>query len=68
MSKYMMFNCPECGAPLEIYSIFTEQQTTNYIHKYITRHCSNCHSDWENEWDMQFGDVCESELRRKFWG
>ena len=76
-NKYMQYNCPECGAQLEVYY---EGQIEEYPGKpwdfvfgnkrCLIRHCHNCHCDWENE----FITLCglsynvESELKRKFWG
>lgn len=74
MNKYMEFNCPECGAPLEVLADYIIEETPAYFDgfKYekrnLIRHCRNCHRDWENEWEAQYGDVGESQLRRKFWG
>ena len=74
MRDYMKFNCPECGAQLEVwadYLVAKSSERAGYFghekHELI-RHCSNCHCDWVNEWEMEFGDVGESQLRRKFWG
>ena len=74
MKNYIKFNCPECGAPLEVwadYLVVKSAERYGYFghekHELI-RHCENCHSDWVNEWECEFGDVGESELRRKFWG
>lgn len=74
MSKYMNFTCPECGAPLEVWADYVIDNIAGYENgykyerHYLIRHCSNCHCDWENEWETDFGDVGESQLRRKFWG
>lgn len=74
MSDYIKFNCPECGEPLEVWSeVVLESQPSNfesfgYERRSLIRHCSNCHRDWENEWETQWGDTGESQLRRKFWG
>jgi hypothetical protein len=40
----------------------------SFVSRILIRHCSNCHCDWENEWQTEFGDVGESPLKRKFWG
>lgn len=72
--RYIQFNCPECGMPLEIWhnSIIDEKPANfdsfRYERHYLIRHCEYCGSDWENEWWTEFGDVGESQLRRKFWG
>lgn len=73
-NKYIQFNCPECGALLEVYSDETVElhkakgECFPYEVRYLIRHCKNCLCDWENEWATEFGDVVESQLRRKFWG
>ena len=70
-SRYMKFNCPECGELLEVYYEGPieerRQEPWDIIFGYrvLIRHCDNCGCDWENEW---FGDELESELKRKFWG
>jgi predicted RNA-binding Zn-ribbon protein involved in translation (DUF1610 family) len=72
--SYMRFNCPECGAPLEVWAdsivkeIPAEFDGFKYEERYLIRHCNKCGRDWENEWETQWGDVCETQLRRKFWG
>lgn len=74
MDKYMKFDCPECGAPLEVWgdAVIAIHRASfdrfHYERRYLIRHCENCHCDWENEWCTENGDVGESELRRKFWG
>ena len=71
---YMRFNCPECGAPLEVWADSLEKEIPakfdcfKYEERYLIRHCNKCGRDWENEWSTQWGDVCETQLRRKFWG
>ena len=71
---YMEFACPECGAPLEVWAdyLIKEHPATfdsfGYERRDLIRHCNKCHCDWENEWWTEFGDVGESQLRRKFWG
>lgn len=73
-NKYMQFNCPECGAPLEVWADYLIAKSSEragcfgYEKRELIRHCKNCHSDWVNEWETQCGDVGESQLRRKFWG
>lgn len=72
-NRYMEFNCPECGAPLEVWSEETLELHEEkgdcfpYECRALIRHCENCGCDWENEWQTEFGDVGESQLRRKFW-
>lgn len=72
--KYMKFDCPECGEPLEVFADYlieerpAEFDSFKYERRDLIRHCSKCHLDWENEWWTENGDVGESELRRKFWG
>jgi len=74
MKEYIQFDCPECGAPLEVWSEETVElrkakwDSFPYECRILIRHCSNCHCDWENEWQTEFGDVGESPLKRKFWG
>ena len=75
MSKeYMKFDCPECGAPLEVWADYLIAKSSarydcfGYERRELIRHCNNCHCDWINEWWSEFGDVGESQLRRKFWG
>lgn len=74
MSKYMIFNCPECGAKLEVYADYLIAKSAEryncfgYEQHELIRHCNNCHRDWVNEWETEFGNVGESQLRRKFWG
>ena len=71
---YMRFNCPECGAPLEVYTDYLVEERPaefdgfKYEKRDLIRHCSNCHRDWENEWCTENGDVSESQLKRKYWG
>jgi hypothetical protein len=73
-SKYMKFDCPECGARLEVMSdSIIEQHPARfdlfrYERRQLIRHCRKCLHDWENEWWTENGDVGESQLRRKFWG
>ena len=73
-NNYMKFNCPECGAPLEVYVDYLMAKSAarydsfGYEKRELIRHCSNCHCDWVNEWETEFGDVGESQLKRKFWG
>lgn len=72
--SYMEFDCPECGAPLEVLADYLVAKSAErygcfgYERRDLIRHCNKCHCDWENEWETQFGDVMESQLRRKFWG
>lgn len=72
--KYMKFDCPECGAPLEVWGDYpieerpAEFDSFKYERRDLIRHCENCGNDWENEWWTENGDVGESELKRKFWG
>lgn len=72
--EYMKFDCPECGAPLEVYADYlveeipAEFESFGYERRDLIRHCSKCHCDWVNEWWTENGDVGESQLRRKFWG
>jgi hypothetical protein len=72
--SYMKFDCPECGAPLEVWADYLVAKSAarfgyfGYERRELIRHCSKCHCDWENEWETQFGDVVETKLRRKFWG
>lgn len=74
MRDYMKFNCPECGAQLEVWADYLVAKSSEryggfgYEKRELIRHCGNCHCDWENEWETEFGDVGESQLRRKFWG
>jgi predicted RNA-binding Zn-ribbon protein involved in translation (DUF1610 family) len=71
---YIEFNCPECGAPLEVLAEYLVAKSVarfdcfGYEKRELIRHCNNCHCDWVNEWENQFGDVGESQPRRKFWG
>ena len=71
---YIKFNCPECGAPLEVLADYLIEEhpagfgSFGYELRNIIRHCNKCHCDWENEWCTENGDVGESQLRRKFWG
>lgn len=71
---YMQFNCPECGAQLEVWAdyLIEERQAKfdnfKYERRELIRHCNKCYCDWENEWWTEWGDVGESQLRRKFWG
>lgn len=75
MKNYIEFNCPECGAPLEVWSEETIEgiaklQSCNYQHeaRFLIRHCNNCHCDWENIWCIEEGETSETPLMRKFWG
>ena len=71
---YMQFNCPECGAKLEVWHDSLEYKNAERFggfsceKRHLIRHCNKCGRDWENEWWTEFGDVGESQLRRKFWG
>jgi RNA polymerase subunit RPABC4/transcription elongation factor Spt4 len=71
---YMEFNCPECGTPLKVLADYLIEErlamfdSFGYERRDLIRHCNKCHCDWENEWWTEFGDVGESQLRRKFWG
>lgn len=71
--EYMKFDCPECGAPLEVWADYlieerpAEFDSFKYERRDLIRHCSKCHLDWQNEWWTENGDVGESELIRKFW-
>jgi predicted RNA-binding Zn-ribbon protein involved in translation (DUF1610 family) len=73
-TRYMQFNCPECGNQLDIWHDSLEEEipakfdSFSYEKRHLIRHCENCGCDWENEWWTEFGDVGESQLRRKFWG
>ena len=72
--EYMEFSCPECGAPLEVFTDYLIEERPaqfdgfKYEKRDLIRHCCKCHSDWVNEWWTENGDVGESQLRRKFWG
>ena len=72
--EYMEFNCPECGAKLEVWQDFLVDEcpaqfdSFGYERRELIRHCNKCHCDWENEWWTENGDVGESQLKRKFWG
>lgn len=74
MREYIKFDCPECGTPLEVFADYLVAKSAarfdyfGYEQRELIRHCNNCHCDWVNEWHTEFGDVGESELRRKFWG
>ena len=75
MHKYMKFNCPECCAPLEVYYEGPIEEYPGKPWDFVwgdcrdlIRHCNNCGCDWENQWIAIDEDICESELRRKFWG
>ena len=71
---YMKFDCPECGAPLEVWGDYPIEEipakfdSFKYERRELIRHCTNCHLDWENEWWTENGDVGESQLKRKYWG
>ena len=70
----MKFNCPECDALLEVWADYLIAKSSErhgcfgYEKRELIRHCENCHCDWVNELETQFGDVRESQMRRKFWG
>jgi hypothetical protein len=72
--SYMEFDCPECGAPLEVWADYLVAKSDarfdcfGYERRERIRHCNKCHCDWMNEWETEFGDVGETQLRRKFWG
>lgn len=73
-SKYMEFNCPECGNALEVWSdevlelLPEKYDKYRYERRILIRHCIKCHRDWENEWCTEYGDVGETQLKRKYWG
>lgn len=60
--KYMELDCPECGSKLYVYY---DGPHTGDPERLLIRHCENCGRDWESEW---LHDMCETELKRKFWG
>ena len=72
--EYIEFVCPECGAPLEVWTDYLlyerkgEFDAFDCEKRYLIRHCGKCGCDWENEWWTENGDVGESQLRRKYWG
>lgn len=74
VGDYIKFNCPECGAQLEVMADYLIEErpadfdSFRYERRNLIRHCYKCHCDWENEWWTEFGDVGESPLERKFWG
>ena len=59
--QYAQLNCPECGAPLEVYY----DGPNKHDDSCLIRHCYECDRDWENE---LLKDGNESEMKRKFWG
>ena len=61
-NSYIKFNCPECGAPLEVYY---DGPHSGYPEPWLIRHCERCLCDWESEWHE---DGSETEMVRKFWG
>lgn len=71
---YMIFQCPECGAELEVWADYLIEErpadfdSFRYERRELIRHCDKCHCDWENEWCTENGDVSESQLKRKYWG
>lgn len=71
---YMKFDCPECGAPLEVWADYLVEERSaefdgfKYEKRDLIRHCDKCHRDWINEWWTENGNVGESQLQRKFWG
>lgn len=68
---YMKFNCPECGAALEVYADYLIEKNNgefDFESRNLIRHCKKCGLDWENEWWTENGDVGETDLERKFWG
>lgn len=74
MHDYMIFQCPECGAELEVWADYLIEErpadfdSFRYERRELIRHCDKCHCDWENEWCTENGDVSESQLKRKYWG
>lgn len=75
MNKYMEFDCPECGAPLEVWAEevidnMPKFQGCDNTHeaRFLIRHCEQCGSDWENIWCTEDDETSETPLRRKFWG
>ena len=74
MSEYIKFDCPECGAPLEVMADYliaksaARYDSFGYERRELIRHCNKCHCDWANTWEYEFGDTVESPLWRKFWG
>lgn len=75
MDKYMKLDCPECGAPLEVWSEEVIDNVSKYAPinysregRFLIRHCGNCHRDWENIWCFEEGETSETPLIRKFWG
>ena len=61
-NRYVKFNCPECGALLEVSYDGTR---ASYPENMLIRHCKNCGCDWVSDY---MDDGNESELQRKFWG
>ena len=74
-NKYMKFDCPECGALLEVWAEevidnmpkFHVGENTHEA-RFLIRHCKQCGSDWENIWCTEDHETSETPLKRKFWG
>lgn len=71
---YGRWHCEECGAPLEIMLDKVEEERPaegtgfRYERRHLMWHCTECGCDYENHWETQWGDVCETKLTRKYWG
>jgi len=72
---FMDFNCPECGAPLEIYHkcILDHIEPIHpdewpYLKVGLLYHCKHCGCDWSSEYVYEFGDTGQSKLKRHYWG
>ncbi len=68
--KFMKFNCPDCGRPMEVWS----KQVVDYsfdgwsqLKVDLIYHCE-CGKDWDSEYYQEFGDESQSVPKRHYWG
>ena len=72
--NYSHWKCEECGNELEIWLDEVEESHPAegdgfpYERRHLMWHCTECGCDYENYWETQFGDVGESQIKRKYWG
>ena len=72
--RYIKWKCQECGNELELWLDQVEElhpaegDGFPYERHHLMWHCTECGCDYENYWETQFGNTCESQIQRKYWG